>query len=367
MIGSLLVAGVVGFFLCTTVSAAALVNINTAASSELETLVGIGPSKAAAIIDYRNTYGVFGTIEDIQNVSGIGATTFANIKDSITVGSSAPSTQTQSNPTPTTVSTTASSSRDEVVEAPKGIAISAPSIAYVHSPVTFDLTVSGGDGALVRYTWNFGDGTTESTNRPTHTFEYAGKYVVVVESSYQKETLRARKEIMVLSPTLTLEARPDGAVVITNIGKQEIDLGGYTLAGNIGSFTFAPYTIILAGSTLVRNTFDIATHGSQGSVFLHDPMQSVVAMSSPSAVAPPVRTGVVLGVRTDSPAPQIAATSTSREDPAPALAAVSTTELAAVSSAKGRPLPYFGLVAVLGLGVLGLYAKRAGITPGEEI
>ena len=62
-----------------------LININTAAQFELETLPGIGPTTAQKIIDYRNDNGPFVAIEDIINVSGIGPVTFERIKDLITV------------------------------------------------------------------------------------------------------------------------------------------------------------------------------------------------------------------------------------------------------------------------------------------
>lgn len=70
-------------------ASAALVNINTANKALLDTLPGIGPSKAATIVDYRTKHGPFGAIEDIQRVSGIGPVTFANLKGSITVGTEA--------------------------------------------------------------------------------------------------------------------------------------------------------------------------------------------------------------------------------------------------------------------------------------
>ena len=66
-------------------TAAGTVNINSATLTELETLPGIGPSKAAAIINYRIESGGFKTIEDIQKVKGIGAVTFANMKELLTV------------------------------------------------------------------------------------------------------------------------------------------------------------------------------------------------------------------------------------------------------------------------------------------
>lgn len=61
------------------------VNINTAGEQELETLNGIGPSKAKAIIAYREDNGPFKTIEDLLNVPGIGEKSLENIKELINI------------------------------------------------------------------------------------------------------------------------------------------------------------------------------------------------------------------------------------------------------------------------------------------
>lgn len=63
----------------------ALVNINTAGLEELQTLSGVGPSTAQAIIDDRTQNGAFASIEDIMRVSGIGEKKFAKIQGSICV------------------------------------------------------------------------------------------------------------------------------------------------------------------------------------------------------------------------------------------------------------------------------------------
>src|SRR5436190_37445 len=63
----------------------AQVNINSADLTGLETLNGVGEVIGQAIIDYREKNGPFKTIDEIQNVSGIGPVTFANIKGDITV------------------------------------------------------------------------------------------------------------------------------------------------------------------------------------------------------------------------------------------------------------------------------------------
>ncbi len=61
------------------------INLNTANLSQLISLAGIGEVKAQAIISYREQHGQFQKIEDLMRVSGIGATTFAIIKDLISV------------------------------------------------------------------------------------------------------------------------------------------------------------------------------------------------------------------------------------------------------------------------------------------
>lgn len=62
------------------------VNINNATIAELETLPGVGVSTAEKIIAYREENGLFTTIEDILNVSGIGEGKFDDMQEYITVG-----------------------------------------------------------------------------------------------------------------------------------------------------------------------------------------------------------------------------------------------------------------------------------------
>jgi competence protein ComEA len=62
------------------------VNINTATVEELNSLPGIGPTTAQAIVDYRLQQGPFLIIQDIQNVPGVGPATYALIQDYINVG-----------------------------------------------------------------------------------------------------------------------------------------------------------------------------------------------------------------------------------------------------------------------------------------
>lgn len=59
------------------------IRVNQATVEELVTLTGIGPSKAEAIITYRDEAGQFKDVDDLLNVSGIGEKTLEAIKDEI--------------------------------------------------------------------------------------------------------------------------------------------------------------------------------------------------------------------------------------------------------------------------------------------
>ncbi|QGS59575.1 ComEA family DNA-binding protein [Shewanella algae] len=49
------------------------ININTASESELQLLKGIGEAKAKAIVEYRSSQGKFKSIDELTQVTGIGA------------------------------------------------------------------------------------------------------------------------------------------------------------------------------------------------------------------------------------------------------------------------------------------------------
>jgi competence protein ComEA len=61
------------------------ININSASSTELEKLPGIGPSLAAAIIAEREKRGGFKAVTELQDVRGIGELRYADIKDLVAV------------------------------------------------------------------------------------------------------------------------------------------------------------------------------------------------------------------------------------------------------------------------------------------
>lgn len=61
------------------------INLNTATQEQLESLNGIGPAKAEAILSHREEHGPFSSVDELVQVSGIGEKTLEQLRDQVTV------------------------------------------------------------------------------------------------------------------------------------------------------------------------------------------------------------------------------------------------------------------------------------------
>ncbi len=68
------------------VASALSIDVNTATVEQLEALPGIGPVKAQNIVDHRQSIGSFTDLRQLDDVSGIGPATMANIMPFVTLG-----------------------------------------------------------------------------------------------------------------------------------------------------------------------------------------------------------------------------------------------------------------------------------------
>ena len=69
----------------TTSGGTTLINVNTADAIQLQELPGIGEVLSAAIVKYREDNGPFASVDQLDEVSGIGPATLENIRDLVTV------------------------------------------------------------------------------------------------------------------------------------------------------------------------------------------------------------------------------------------------------------------------------------------
>jgi competence protein ComEA len=66
-------------------AAPAVVDLNSATVTDLDTLPGVGPVMAARILDWRSAHGRYTSVEQLREVSGIGARTFERLKPHVRV------------------------------------------------------------------------------------------------------------------------------------------------------------------------------------------------------------------------------------------------------------------------------------------
>jgi competence protein ComEA len=64
------------------------VDLNSATAEQLDSLPGVGPATAAAIISYRDQHGPFRSVEGLLDVRGIGDAKLGSLRDLVTVSGS---------------------------------------------------------------------------------------------------------------------------------------------------------------------------------------------------------------------------------------------------------------------------------------
>jgi competence protein ComEA len=105
------------------------ININTAGSSDLQQVPGIGPSTAQEILDTRKSYGSFKSVDDLLSIKGIGPRKLEKMRKYLTVGK--PPSKKQSSPPQTAA---APSKPPPVTSPPKQTGAPAPAASEDEEP-----------------------------------------------------------------------------------------------------------------------------------------------------------------------------------------------------------------------------------------
>lgn len=267
------------------------------------------------------------------------------------------------------------------------VSLTAPTIAYVHQPVEFQVKATGLNKGLLDtlyYHWNFGDLVTFLGEDATHRYDYPGKYVVMLEVSFAERNATVRHEITVLPVTFSLTKNQDGDIQVHNNAKYEVDVSGYKLGG-IEFVEFPAGSILLPNSTLTVPKERVST---ENGVWLSDQMGELVAAID----VPGVRGESVAVVAATPPPPQTATSAPATPpvaldnasfsfptNPAPPIESavdsstlsaiseteVSTTQIENAATVNQAPvpidndkLPYLGLIGILGVGILAMYVSK---------
>ena len=233
---------------------AALININTADAALLDTLPGIGPTYAARIVDYRTAHGPFARIEDIQNVSGIGPSTYAQLSSLITVGETSTSSAMTASSTQSAPAASGSASTYVPPPAALSVEVSGGEEATLEVPFLLSAraTVKGGGlDSAARILWSFGDGSAGEGSAVEKIYHYTGTYLVTVTAS--DGTAKARDELVVTVRSAKARLLPvtgDG-ITVANDSNERLDLSGWHLVSDAGSFRIPDGMTILPEASVL--------------------------------------------------------------------------------------------------------------------
>ncbi|HRZ30468.1 MAG TPA: helix-hairpin-helix domain-containing protein [Candidatus Paceibacterota bacterium] len=254
--------------ICLPLFVGAQININTASLTELDDIPYVGETIARNIVEYRNTNGPFKKIEDIINVSRIGDSNFLKMKDYITVGSSdsspgnsgsSPSDQTTNDDSdvntesdPDSAHTGEVSLSDYSSESFK-IGAGRERLATIRTPILFTASQNKIGKEKNIFTWSFGDGTSAVGNKIYHTYQFPGRYNVVLNGIIDdKEEAVARTTVLVTEPKIKITALDVGAgyVEISNDSDKEQNLNSWSLRASQKIHVFPVDTIISPKSSV---------------------------------------------------------------------------------------------------------------------
>lgn len=245
------------------VQATSLVNINTADAALLDTLPGVGSVIAGRIISYRETNGPFTTILDIQKVSGIGAgSTYAKIAPLITVSDTNASDTSNTGSTVTTDSSTqtpASQSSTESAAADTSPPSALTVDAGINRDAVMEVPLHLFARALIKkdidprahIVWGFGDGSSAEGSTVEKTYRYAGTYLVVVTATDEKIVARDEFIVTVRPARVRILEIPDTGIMVTNETNERLDLSGWALFADRGSFRVPDGTVILPNAQVL--------------------------------------------------------------------------------------------------------------------
>lgn len=117
-----------------------------------------------------------------------------------------------------------------------------PKKGYRNVPVLFDARGKDGDGSVLKYTWDFGDGRKSYKKATSHTYQKNGTYHIILTTSDDKDDVTETFSIDIESfpkPSIRIIAlvpNPEGSdtdhewLLIENRGKKTIDLQGFSIA-----------------------------------------------------------------------------------------------------------------------------------------
>lgn len=174
----------------------------------------------------------------------------------------------------------------------------------------YDNTQTLLDPSTIRFLWNFGDGTTAEGDAALHHFSYPGKYAVELEIADNRDAAGAQIIVTAQPAALSFSLLLDGGTEITNLAGRDLDLSGWVIRENAGSFAsqfmLPQHSKILDGSSMQISPQTLSFRASS-STMLEYPNGALAlaigentATSTPSDPQPEIAAPVAVDAPTDA-------------------------------------------------------------------
>lgn len=146
--------------------------------------------------------------------------------------------------------------------------------------------------ANVRFSWNFGDGSTAEGESVLHHYSYPGRYAVVLNIAQDKFAGTDRVIVTAEPARLSFDTMPDGGVRVENLAGRDLDLSGWIVRAGHGLFPpyaqLPPHSIILSGSTMYITKETLGFAATEQAVLQYpNGMDAVTVGQTIGTIAPP--------------------------------------------------------------------------------
>lgn len=220
-------------------------------------------------VSYQSSWGAAGNGNSLQRNTSGGAT-FSEVAPAPGTGNLV--TQTSNDTDTSTTSTTTQTTTTTTSTAQSGTA-SVPVSSYVAPPEPQIFADAGSDRIVivaadaifsgraynrkkeivrdyVRFSWNFGDGSTAEGASVLHHFDYPGRYAVVLNITENMDTVSDQVVITAEPAKLSFTFLSDGSVAIQNLAGRDLDLSNWMIRSLGRQFILPKDSIILSNETL---------------------------------------------------------------------------------------------------------------------
>ena len=162
---------------------------------------------------------------------------------------------------------------DGEIAEPFKVSIGRNRLVTVGEPVNFQARFIPSNTQLsgMNFHFAFGDGAEWNGLSATHTYEYPGDYIVVLDATRFGDEAVAEVKVKVVNADITISNSTDGSMKVQNNGADEINIGGWVVTDDIGRFLVPQDTIVAAHSFITIPAQVMKIKKFSGEVALYNP------------------------------------------------------------------------------------------------